>query len=105
MYFLFQAAPLWKLLFELLYFLEHGVIDEVVIKAYNELTLGNVYLNRFSLWFDLSLYQINLSSTDFEIKAIENIVGKGKKFLLTSISPFSTVFSFLKGSCSIILEM
>lgn len=33
------AQPLWRLLFELLYFLEHGTIDEVVIKACNELTI------------------------------------------------------------------
>ena len=37
---LFQAPALWRLLFELLYFLEHGVIDEIVIKACTELTVG-----------------------------------------------------------------
>ena len=37
---LFQAQALWRLLFELLYFLEHGVIDEIVIKACTELTVG-----------------------------------------------------------------
>lgn len=33
------AQPLWRLLFELLYFLETGTIDEVVIKACSELTI------------------------------------------------------------------
>lgn len=34
-----EAVPaLWRLLFELLYYLDHGTIDEVVIKARSELT-------------------------------------------------------------------
>ena len=40
---LFQAQALWRLLFELLYFLEHGVIDEIVIKACTELTVGKYH--------------------------------------------------------------
>lgn len=32
------VGPLWKLLFELLYFLEHEVIDEVAVKACNDLS-------------------------------------------------------------------
>ena len=38
---LIQVVPLWRLLFELLYFLDHGIIDDVAVKAYSELTTGN----------------------------------------------------------------
>ncbi|KAK3588755.1 hypothetical protein CHS0354_024237 [Potamilus streckersoni] len=32
------VVPLWKLLFELIYFLENGTIDDVVIRAFSQLT-------------------------------------------------------------------
>ncbi len=35
-----QVAPLWRLLFELLYYIEYGVIDDVAVKSCNELSTG-----------------------------------------------------------------
>lgn len=35
-----QIEPLWNLLFEIIYFIKYGLIDDVCIRAQTELTLG-----------------------------------------------------------------
>lgn len=41
------------MLFELLYYRKYGVIDEVTIKAFSELTTGNIFF--FLLYFHVIL--------------------------------------------------
>ncbi|XP_033734862.1 tubulin epsilon and delta complex protein 1-like [Pecten maximus] len=68
------AIPFWRLLFELLYFLKYGVIDDVTIKAYSELTQEElaVYVkksmqNRGFYSKEFSLLPIDMSSGSREL--------------------------------------
>lgn len=35
-----QTEPFWKLLFEVLYYLKYRTVDDIVIRAYSELSKG-----------------------------------------------------------------
>ncbi|XP_060079230.1 tubulin epsilon and delta complex protein 1-like [Ylistrum balloti] len=73
------TVPFWKLLFELLYFLKYGVIDDVTVKAYAELTQEEL-----AVYVKKSMQSRGFYSKEFSL--LPNDMSSGSRELLLAFA-------------------
>ncbi|XP_069116586.1 tubulin epsilon and delta complex protein 1-like [Argopecten irradians] len=73
------TVPFWRLLFELLYFMKYGVIDDVTIKAYSELTQEEL-----AVYVKKSMQSRGFYSKEFSL--LPNDMSSGSRELLLAFA-------------------